>query len=548
MKRQLLSGDEAIALAALRAGVTLGTGYPGTPSTEILETYARLGGRAQWAPNEKVALEVGAGVAFARGRALVTMKHVGLNVAADVLFTVAYSGVSGALVIVSADDPGMSSSQNEQDNRRYAVAAGVPMVEPADSQEAYDFTFAALEMSERWGVPVLLRLTTRVCHAKSIVADGRAPLPAVAPRFERNIPERVMIPAHARPAHRRLRQKLAEIATWAETAPLNRRTAGDGRLGIVTSGVAVMHAREAAPQAALLQLGVTHPLPLQLIRDFAASVQECVVLEEGDPYLEEALRAAGIAVRGKPAGYRFGELNVARTRRILAADASPEPAPARGKPPQLCPGCPYRTVFTVLRRLECIVSGDIGCYTLGALPPFEAMDFQTCMGASIGMGLGLRHTLPADEARRVVSVIGDSTFMHSGLTGVAEMVYNPPATGHVLLILDNGTTAMTGQQEHPATGRTLNHEPTGRVAIEAVVRAMGVPQVDVVDPMKEAEFEALLRERLASGRLAVIVARRSCILAAGAIRAYEKAAAARSQPLGGCPADAATTTTGETEG
>ncbi len=539
-RRQLLSGDEAIALAALRLGVTLGTGYPGTPSTEILETFAKLGGPAQWAPNEKVALEVGLGVAFARGRALVTMKHVGLNVAADVLFTAAYSGVSGALVIVSADDPGMSSSQNEQDNRRYAVAAGVPMLEPADSQEAYDQTFAAFELSQRWGVPVLLRVTTRVCHSKTIVTDEHAPVPPAATGFERSIRERVMIPAHARPAHRRLREKLAAIGLWAETAPLHRRTAGDGRLGIVTSGVVAAHAREAAPSAAVLQLGVTHPLPLQLIREFAATVQDCIVLEEGDPYLEDALRAAGVNVRGKPPMYRFGELTVGRVRRILAGDTSPEPALPRGKPPQLCPGCPYRTVFDVLRELDCIVAGDIGCYTLGALPPFEAMDTQICMGASLGVGLGLRHALPADQARRVVSVIGDSTFMHSGLTGLAEMVYNPPATGHVLLVLDNGTTAMTGQQEHPATGRTLTHEPTGRISIEGVARAMGVTHVDVIDPIAQADgFAALLRERLATPDLSVIVARRACILAAAAIRGYENAAkAAASAPApAACGAD-----------
>ncbi|HEY0945432.1 MAG TPA: thiamine pyrophosphate-dependent enzyme, partial [Opitutaceae bacterium] len=486
-KRQLLSGDEAIALAALRAGVTLGTGYPGTPSTEILEAFGHLGGPAQWAPNEKVALEVGLGVAFARGRALVTMKHVGLNVAADVLFTAAYSGVSGALVIVSADDPGMSSSQNEQDNRRYAVAAGVPMLEPADSQEAYDHTFAALELSQRWGIPVLLRLTTRVCHSKTIVVDNREPWPPPAAAFERNIRERVMMPAHARPAHRRLRQKLAEIEQWAETSPLNRCHNSGRQLGIITSGVVTHHAREVAPEASVLQLGVTYPLPLGLIREFVGRVDDCVVLEEGDPYLTDALRAAGLRVRGKPDMYRFGELSVPRVRRILARDVTPETAPPRGKPPQLCPGCPYRTVYDAVRKLDCIVAGDIGCYTLGALPPFEAMDFQICMGASLGIGLGLRHTLPPDQAKRVISVIGDSTFMHSGLTGLAEMVYNPPKTGHVLLVLDNGTTAMTGQQEHPGTGRTLEHTPTGRISIEGVARAMGVPHVDVIDPIDDPE-------------------------------------------------------------
>jgi indolepyruvate ferredoxin oxidoreductase alpha subunit len=418
----------------------------------------------------------------------------------------------------------MWSSQNEQDNRRYAVAAGVPMLEPADSQQAYDFLLEAVAMSERWSLPVLLRATTRVCHSKSIVVDRAPALPAAAPGYEHRIRERVMMPGHARAAHHRLRQKLAEIAVWNEASSLHREIRADRRLGIIASGVAVPHAREAAPDASVLQLAVTHPLPLVRVQAFAESVQECVVIEEGDPYLEEAFRARGIAVRGKPEAFRFGELTVDRVRRILRRDASPEPESPRGKPPQLCPGCPYRTVFDELRRLDCIVSGDIGCYTLGALPPFEALHLQTCMGASIGVGLGLRHTLQEEHARRVVSVIGDSTFMHSGLTGLAEMVYNPPTTGHVLLVLDNGTTAMTGQQEHPATGRTLRHEPTGRVSIEGVARAMGVAHVDVVDPVAQpGEFATLLRERLEARALSVIIARRACILAAGAIRRYERA-------------------------
>ena len=524
----LLSGDEAVALAARDAAVALGTGYPGTPSTEILEAFAGLGCHAQWAPNEKVAFEVALGAAFGGARALVTMKHVGLNVAADPLFTAAYTGVSGALVVVSADDPGMASSQNEQDNRRYAVAAGVPMLEPSDSQEAYDFTAAAIEMSERWKLPVLLRLTTRVCHSKSIVHPHEIPGPPAPPRFERDIRGRVMIPAYARPAHRRLRAKLAEIERWNESSPLNRRIDGDPAMGIVASGVSYVHAREAAPHASFLKLGVTYPLPMELIRRFAAGVKRCVVIEEGDPYLVESIRAAGVSVEGKAEMYRFGELNVARVRRILAKDTSPEPAPPAGKPPQLCVSCPHRTVFEVLRKLNCIIAGDIGCYTLGVLPPFEAMDSCVCMGASIGVGLGLRHVLPPAEARRVVSVIGDSTFVHSGITGMVEMVYNPPATGHVLMILDNGTTAMTGLQEHPGTGRTLNHEPTGRVVFEDLARALGIPHVDVIDPtLDPAALEALLADRLACGKLSLIVTRRPCLLAAGRIKEYERAAAGR---------------------
>ena len=522
-KRLLLSGNEAVAQAALDYGITLGTGYPGTPSTEILEHLAALGGHAQWAPNEKVALEVALGVAMAHAAALVTMKHVGLNVAADPLFTAAYTGTNGPLVIVSADDPGMASSQNEQDNRRFAVAAAVPMLEPADAQESYDFTLLALELSARWHLPFLLRTTTRVCHSKTVVCPRPGKREVVEPHFDRDIRGRVMIPGNARPAHRRLRQKLAELARWNEEHGPNEVVDGQGRLGIVASGVSFMHAREAAPDASVLKLGLTYPLPLEKIRRFASGVERCVVVEEGDPYLVEQLRAAGIAVEGKPEMYRFGELDVARVRRIIAGDTSPEPAAVPGKPPTLCQGCPHRAVFGVLKKLDCIVAGDIGCYSLGALPPWEAMDSLVCMGASIGMGLGLRHALPAGEARRVVSVIGDSTFVHSGIPGLVEMVYNPPPAGHVVLILDNGTTAMTGLQEHPGTGRRLDHAPTGRIVLEDLVRSLGISNVTVVDPVAgPEEFEQALVESLNRDALSVIIARRTCLLAVGKIRQYDQ--------------------------
>jgi len=527
---QLLSGNEAVALAARDAGVALGVGYPGTPSTEILEYFDDLGGQAQWSPNEKVAFEVALGAAFGGAAALVTMKHVGVNVAADPLFTSAYSGVPGALVLVSADDPGLASSQNEQDNRRYAVAAGVPMFEPSDSQEAYDFTLAAFEVSAKWHLPVMLRMTTRVCHSKSLV-ERRGPVrPPAEPHFIRDIAGRVMVPMHARPAHRRLRQKLAEIAAWNEASTYHQVVQGSevggqsgsgelpsasrASLGIITSGVAYMHVREAAPEAAVLKLGMTYPLPLEAIRRFAASVQHCLVVEENDPYLFEQIRAAGIEVEQKQEMYRFGELNVARVRRILAKDTSPETPPAPGKPPALCVGCPHRATFDILKKLNCIVAGDIGCYTLGAMKPIEAMDSQLCMGASIGMGLGLRRVLPEVEARRVVSVIGDSTFWHSGVTGLIEMVYNRPATGHVVVILDNSTTAMTGLQEHPGTGRTLGHEPAGRVALEDLVRSLGIENVAILDPAtRQEQFEQTLRGALVRNELSVIIARRPCILA-----------------------------------
>jgi indolepyruvate ferredoxin oxidoreductase, alpha subunit len=508
----LLDGNEALAHAARDLSVALGAGYPGTPSTRILEVFSTLGGNARWSPNEKVALEVGLGVAFGGGRAIVTMKHVGLNVAADPLFTAAYTGVSGGLIVIVADDPGMSYSQNEQDSRHYAIAAGIPMLEPADSQESYDFLVAAMELSERWGTLVLLRMTTRVSHTRTRVCISEKPAPGPSPHFQRDIPSRVMIPGYTHAAHDRLLARLSEIEVWGDHAELNRIIDGDEGLGIITSGVAAYHAMEAAPSATILKLGLVHPLPKALIRRFAASVKRCLVVEEGDCVLADSCRAAGIVVESKPIAACVGELDVARVRQIVAGEASAS-APRQGDcPPKPCPGCAYPGVFQTLKELDCIVSGDIGCYTLAALPPHEAIDTTVCMGASIGVGLGLRHVLPPDQACRVVSVIGDSTFIHSGVTGLIEMVYNRPKTGHVVVILDNGTTAMTGLQENPSTGRTLDGQPTTRVVIEDLARAAGVDDVTVIDPQEEpGAFKQLLQDALASDRLSVIVSRRPCL-------------------------------------
>jgi indolepyruvate ferredoxin oxidoreductase alpha subunit len=528
-ERLLLNGDEAIAWAALDTGVALGVGYPGTPSTEILETFGAIGGKAQWSPNEKVALEVGLGAAYGHARVLVTMKHVGLNVAADPLFTVAYTGVDGALVIVVADDPGMASSQNEQDSRRYAVAAGVPLLEPADSQQAYDGLARAIEISERWKIPVLFRITTRVSHSKTIVARRKLSQPQPA-HFVRDIPMHVMVPGYARPAHRRLREKLESIRAWAEIPgngtlrhPPASGKATDAR-GIITSGICAVLAREAAPGSEVLQVLMAHPLPETAIRQFAKDHDLTYVVEEGDPVLLESCVLAGIQPVRNPSLYRFGEQSVTRIVRLLTGDATPEAPPPPGKPPQLCMGCPHRTAFDTLKARNAIVSGDIGCYTLGVMPPFQAIDTTVCMGASISAGLGLRHVLPEAEARRVISVIGDSTFMHSGLTGIAEMVYNPPPTGHVVLILDNGTTAMTGMQEHPGTGRGLMHGAAHQIVVEDVVKAMGVPNVVVLDHVENpnALSETLDRAEREGG-LWVIIARRPCLLAIAKIKQYDAA-------------------------
>lgn len=522
MKKILASGNEAIAFAALDCGVHRGVGYPGTPSSEILENFSLFGGDAEWAPNEKVALELAIGVALAHGRSLVTMKHVGLNVAADPFFTIAYAGTPGGLVVISADDPGMASSQNEQDNRRYAVAAGVPMLEPADSQEAYDYTIRAFELAEEYRCPVLLRLTTRVCHSKCVLQRrGKVEMPRDT-HYVKDAKGSVMIPAFARLAHRRLRERLAAIAARNDAeGEFVKEIKGGKALGIISSGIASMHARDAAPDASSLKIGLSYPLPLERIRAFAASVDRCVVVEEGDPVMADAIRAAGIEVEGKPEMYRFGELTVGRVRRLLAGDTRPEAQPPAGKPPQLCVGCPHRKIYEVLRDLKCIVSGDIGCYTLGVLPPFDALDVCTCMGGSIPTGLGLRHVLPEAEARRVVSVIGDSTFLHTGINGIVEMVYNRPKFGHVVLILDNAITAMTGMQENPGTGRKLDHTPAPRVVIEDAVKALGVDQVDVVDAVADQEgFASLLKKRLAANDLSVIVARRPCILGLARLKSY----------------------------
>jgi indolepyruvate ferredoxin oxidoreductase alpha subunit len=334
-----------------------------------------------------------------------------------------------------------------------------------------------------------------------------------------------MIPAYARTAHHRLRTKLAEAATWNDYGHLTLELDGDPGLGIVTSGISFVHAREAAPSARILKLGMTHPLPTNAIATFVRGVKRCIVIEEGDPYLADAIRALGLTVESKPQRYRFGELNVDRVRRIIARNDSDEPSAPPGKPPQLCDGCGHRVVFDALRKQDCIVSGDIGCYTLGVLPPFEAMDTCLCMGASLGVGLGLRHTLPPHQARRVVSVIGDSTFVHSGITGLVEMLYNPPPTGHVLIILDNSTTAMTGHQEHPGTGRTLDHQPTHRLNFENLVRAAGIQNLHVVEPHTGDDvFENILASSLASEQLVVIIARKPCLLVAKRIRDFERCA------------------------
>ncbi|WP_027717970.1 indolepyruvate ferredoxin oxidoreductase subunit alpha [Desulfovirgula thermocuniculi] len=516
--KELMTGNEAVARGAYEHGVLVGVGYPGTPSTEILENFARYEGvLAQWAPNEKVALEVAIGASMAGARAIVTMKHVGVNVAADPLFSAAYIGVNGGLVLVSADDPGMHSSQNEQDNRQYARFARVPCFEPSDSQEALDMVGLALAVSEEYDIPVMLRLTTRIAHSRSLVKLGERRLPPRRP-YEKNIQKWLILPAHARVRRRDLEERLQKLAALSETVPVNFIAWGDRRVGVITSGVAYQYVREVLPRASILKLGMTYPLPAGLIARFAREVERLFVVEELDPYLEDFVRGLGIKVEGKEFFPAIGELSpelvragfekagVLEPRGLPVLDDLPVP-PVR--PPVLCPGCPHRGVFYVLGRLKLTVTGDIGCYTLGALPPLSAMDTCVCMGASIGMAYGLELVDP-ERAAKTVAVIGDSTFYHSGMTGLLHMVYHK--SRGTVIILDNGTTAMTGHQDHPGTGRTLSGEEAPVVDLEALVRALGVRRVRVVDPLDVARLTEAVKEEVAAPEVSVIIARRPCTL------------------------------------
>jgi len=517
--RRVLSGNEAIAHAAWAAGVELASAYPGTPSTEILENIARHHPDvyAEWAVNEKVAMEVAIGASFAGARALTTMKHVGLNVALDPLMTFTYIGANGGLVIVCADDPGMHSSQNEQDNRTLAKFARVPMLEPSDSQECYDMTLEAYEISERFGTPVILRTTTRINHSSGIVDLGdftRKPRGDRA--YEKDMTRTVMVPMFARRQRVALEEKLARLSDYSEKSPLQRIERG-GKTGIITSGISYQYAREAFPEASILRLGMTFPLPKTLIREFAASVDKVYVIEEGDPYLEEQVLAMGVDVRQPEISLRIGELSPDRIERLAAevhGEAPLKPKEAVGnlpaRPPVLCPGCSHRGVFYALNRLKATVLGDIGCYSLGAFPPLSAMDSIVCMGASIGNAHGMQKSGSRDAGARVAAILGDSTFFHSGITGLLNIVYNRGMS--TVIVLDNRTTAMTGHQQHPGTGRTLMGQESVEASVEEVARGVGVKRVRVVDPYNLEETFDVLKEELDSSEPSVIVSKRACVL------------------------------------
>lgn len=505
-----MSGNEAIARGAWQAGVAVGTGYPGTPSTEILENLVRSEGvRCEWAPNEKVAAEVAAGVSLGGARALVTMKHVGLNVAADPLYTQAYAGVGGGLVYVVADDPGMHSSQNEQDTRLHAAAAKVLLFEPSDSAEACELTALAFELSERFDMPAIVRTTTRVSHSKSLVEEGERVTPPV-PAYHKDAARNVMIPAAARVRRADLARRLERAGVFSDAFEGNRAELRDASLGIITSGICYQYVREALPEASVLKLGMTFPFPAEAVRRFAAQVAEVAVVEELDPYLRSRVEALGIAVRELPLP-GMGEYSPGVVARAFGAAEPPlrEPVPdLPPRPPLLCPGCPHRGVFYALHRLKAVVTGDIGCYTLGVLAPLSAIDSCICMGASIGMAHGL--SLAGSVDRPVVGVIGDSTFAHSGITGLLDLVYNGAAG--TIVILDNRTTAMTGHQGNPVNGVTLDGSQSPPLDLPALVHALGIDDVCEADPHDPLAMLELLREKTATPALSVIIAKAPCAL------------------------------------
>jgi indolepyruvate ferredoxin oxidoreductase alpha subunit len=523
---KILSGDEAVARGAWEAGVTLASAYPGTPSTEILENFARFPNvYAEWAPNEKVALDVAIGAAYAGRRALATMKHVGLNVAADSFMYASMTGIEAGLVIVSADDPAMHSSQNEQDNRAFAKFARIPCLEPSDSQEAKDMTVAAYGLSERFDTPVLLRMTTRICHSKSAVELGERCEPcgagrpsAASAKFPRNPAKYVMAPGNAIKRHPIIEQRICDLAAFAETFPYNRIEPGDHSLGVITAGVSYQYVKEIFPTASILKLGLSWPIPEQMIRRFAAGVDRLIVVEELDPFIEEAVRLLGLPAEGKSIFPITGELDPRTVREcairagLLPADAhiptlEVDPGPLPARPPVLCSGCPHRGAFYVLNKLKVPVNGDIGCYTLGMIQPLSAIHTCGCMGAGIGVAHG---AAMAGSSEHHVAVIGDSTFFHTGIPALLNVVYNGSPV--VTIILDNRITGMTGHQENPGSGHTLQGKPAPQIEIEPLVRALGVTHVKTVQAFEVDEIEKTLREYLALNEPAVLITREPCAL------------------------------------
>ena len=516
--KELMLGNKAVARGLYEAGCMVVSSYPGTPSTEITEEAAKYDEvYCEWAPNEKVALEVAHGATVGGRRSACAMKHVGLNVAADPLFTISYQGLNAGLVICVADDPGMHSSQNEQDSRHYAKAAKVPMLEPSDSQEALTFTKKAFEMSEKYNTPVLIKMCTRVSHSQSVVEPGERVVPEQVPYVKD--PAKVMMTLNSRNAHVRVEQRTKDLIALAEDCDFNRVEMGDTKLGIITSSTSYQYAREVfGEKASILKLGMIYPLPEKLILDFASRVDEVIVLEELDPFIEEHCRQLGIKVRGKDLFPICGEFSQNLVRECMGMDTAPvlhidDNIPPR--PPVMCAGCPHRGIFYTLKKNNCMVYGDIGCYTLGAVAPLNAMDLNVCMGASCSGLHGFNKAMGEQGEKHSVGVIGDSTFIHSGITGITDIAYN--MSNSTVIILDNSITGMTGHQQNPTTGKNLRGEPAGKVDLEALCRAIGFERVRVVDPYNLAEVDAVIKEELAADEPSIIISRRPCVMIKGTV-------------------------------
>ena len=511
--KELMLGNKAVARGLYEAGVCMISSYPGTPSTEITEEAAKYDEiYCEWAPNEKVAMEAAFGACLSGRRSFCGMKHVGLNVAADPLYTMSYTGVNAGMVIGVADDAGMHSSQNEQDSRHHAIASKVPMLEPSDSGEALELTKLAYEISEKFDTPVLIKMCTRVAHSQSVVEPGERIVPVK--EYEKNIGKYVMMPGNAKKRHPVVEQRTLDLIEYAETAPVNRVEMGGTGLGIITASTSYQYVKEVfGDSVSVLKLGMTNPLPEKLIRDFAAKVDRLVVVEELDPIIENHVRALGIPVSGKdllPLVDEFSQNLIAKTLGGEVHDGQTLEEAIPMRPPVMCAGCPHRGLFYTLKKNTCTVLGDIGCYTLGAVQPLGAMEMTLCMGASIGAIHGFNKMLGGGSEGKTVAVIGDSTFMHSGMTGLANVAYNQ--SNSTVIILDNSITGMTGHQQNPTTGYNIKGDPAGKIDLEALCRAMGFERVSVVDPYNLEECDRVLKEELSAKEPSVIISRRPCAL------------------------------------
>ena len=511
--KQLMLGNKAVARGLYEAGVCFVSSYPGTPSTEITEEAVKYDDiYCEWAPNEKVAMESAFGACLAGRRSFCAQKHVGLNVAADPLYTMSYTGVNAGLVIVVADDAGMHSSQNEQDSRHHAIAAKVPMLEPSDSQAALEFAKLAYELSEKYDTPVLLKMCTRVAHSQSIVSTSDRV--EVKKNYEKDIAKYVMMPGNAKKRHPIVEERTRKLVEYAENCPINRVEMGDTKIGIITSSTSYQYVKEVfGDKVSVLKLGMVNPLPEKLIKDFASKVDKLYVVEELDPIIEDHVKKLGLSVSGKdmlPMIDEFSQNLLSKAFGNTVEKSYEIDAQIPGRPPVMCAGCPHRGLFYTLKKNNCTVLGDIGCYTLGAVPPLGAIEMTLCMGASIGAVHGFNKVLGKESESKTVAVIGDSTFMHSGMTGLANVAYNQ--SNSTIVIVDNSITGMTGHQQNPTTGLNIKGDPAGKIDLEALCKAMGFTNVRVVDPYNLKECDEVLNEELSKDEPSVIISRRPCAL------------------------------------